>query len=78
MRLALHSLLVYEQIVVHSNLKLMTKLTDYETIPSDSHVSVKEQSDALHRAWISNTEVQLLKRKSQFGRTNRNYTKNFE
>ena len=61
MRLAPHPLSVHEEIVAHTNLKLMTKLTDYDSLPSS-----KEQSEAFRRAWIANTEVKLLERKNKF------------
>ena len=66
MPLTLHSLSVYEEIVAHTNLKLMTKLTDYAVIDSGNRSSAKEQAEALRRAWISNTEVKLLARKTKF------------
>ncbi len=65
MRLTLHPLSVYEEIVAHTNLKLMTKLTDKVT-DYDSLPSSKEQSEAFRRAWIANTEVKLLERKKNF------------
>ena len=65
MPLTLHSLSVYKEILVHTNLKLMTKLTDHVTIDSGANLSAKEQSEALRRAWISNTEVKLLESKSK-------------
>ena len=65
MPLTLHSLSVYKEILVHTNLKLMTKLTDHVTIDSGGYVSAKEQSEALRSAWISNTEVKLLERKTR-------------
>ena len=72
MHLALHSLSVYEQIVEHANLKIMTKITDQVLIDADNHCSAKEQSEALRRAWISNTEVKLLTRKSKLMSTSWN------
>ena len=66
MNLALRSLSFYEEIVAHSNLKLMTKLTDSMQIVEGSRPTAKEQSDAFRRAWIANTEVKLLKRKNKF------------
>ena len=64
MHLALHSLSVYKEIIAHTNLKLMTKLTDYSPIGRTTFTA-KEQDEALRRAWISNTEVKLLERKSK-------------
>ena len=67
MRLAPHSLFVYEEIVAHANLKLMTKLTDRLTISRDNHhLYDREKNEAMRRAWISNTEVKLLERKTKF------------
>ena len=60
-----HSLSVYEQIVAHTNLKLMTKLTDNVAIASDNWPTAKEQSEAFRRALIANTEVKLLERKTK-------------
>ncbi len=54
---------VYKEVLAHANLKLMTKLTDRMSVDTDNHLSAKEQSEALRRAWISNTEVKLLTRK---------------
>ena len=42
----------------------MTKLTDYSPIGRTTFTA-KEQDEALRRAWISNTEVKLLERKSK-------------
>ena len=63
---ALHSLSVYQEIVAHSSLNLMTKLTDGEVVGFNSFTTAKEQSEAFHRAWIANTEVKLLESKNQF------------
>ena len=62
---ALHSLSMYEEVVAHSKLKLMTKLTDYLVVNSENYLSAKEQNEAMLRAWISNTEVNLLERKTK-------------
>ena len=43
----------------------MTKLTDSMQIVEGSRPTAKEQSDAFRRAWIANTEVKLLKRKTK-------------
>tara|TARA_Y100001968_G_C18779350_1_gene445933 strand:- start:240 stop:461 length:222 start_codon:yes stop_codon:yes gene_type:complete len=58
-----YSLELYEEVVAHANLKLMTKLTDNVAIVADSWPTAKEQSEAFRKAWIANTEVKLLKRK---------------
>ena len=65
MSCALHPLSTYEEIVFHSNLRLMTKLTDKVTISADNSPTAKEQSEAFRRAWIANTEVKLLERKNK-------------
>ena len=64
MPFALHSLSVYEEIVAHANLNMMTKLTDYVASSSfyDCFVA-KERSDAFRRAWIASTEATLVERK---------------
>ena len=64
MNLALDSALIYKEIVAHANLNLMTKLTDYSSY-SGTNFTSKEQDKALRRAWISNTEVQLLEGKGK-------------
>jgi hypothetical protein len=64
MPFALHSLSVYEEIVAHANLNMMTKLTDYEVSYGISDcLGAKERSDAFRRAWISATEATLVERK---------------
>ena len=65
MRYTLHSLFIYEEIVAHANLNLMTKLTDRLTISRDSRLYATEQNEAMRRAWISNTEVKILERKAK-------------
>ena len=62
MALTLHPPSIYSEIVVHTTLNLMTKLTDYPTTYVNNLTS-KEQDEALQKAWISNSEVKLLKRK---------------
>ena len=64
MHATLHSLSVYEEIVAHTNLKMMTKLTDCEEIanPND-YLGAKEKSQAFRNAWITATEATLLERK---------------
>ena len=64
MPFALHSLSVYEEIVAHANLNMMTKLTDYVASSGFSDCFVaKERSDAFRRAWIAATEETLVERK---------------
>ena len=64
MTLTLHSLSVYQEIVAHANLRLMTKLTD-SVIDADKCPTAKQQREAFRRAWIANTEVRLLDRKTK-------------
>ena len=59
---ALHPPSIYPEIIAHTTLSLMTKLTDYTSFRGAS-VTSKEQDDALLRAWIRSTEVQLLERR---------------
>ena len=54
---ALHSHSVYEEIVAHTNLSMMTKLTDY--------FGAKEKSEAFRKAWIGATEATLIERKER-------------
>ncbi len=61
---ALHSLSVYEEIVTHTNLRMMTKLTDCVVAndPSD-YFGTKERSEAFRKAWLGATEATLVERK---------------
>ncbi len=61
---ALHSLSVYEEIVAHTSLKMMTKLTDC-VVASDTsdYFGAKERSEAFRKAWIAATEATLVERK---------------
>ena len=64
MPFALHSLSVYEEIVAHANLNMMTKLTDSVVSSCNSDCfGAKERSDAFRRAWIAATEATLVERK---------------
>ena len=60
----LHSLSVYEEIVAHTNLNIMTKLTDC-IVASDTadYFGDKERSEAFRKAWIGATEATLVERK---------------
>jgi len=69
MTLTLHSLSVYEEIVAHEKLQLMTKLTDQVLFRRENHLSAKEQNEAMRRAWISNAEVKILERKTKLDAT---------
>ena len=64
MSIALHSSSVYEEIVAHANLNMMTKLTDcVVSSGSSNYFGAKERSDAFRRAWIAATEENLVERK---------------
>tara|TARA_Y100001968_G_scaffold199412_1_gene182938 strand:- start:1789 stop:2001 length:213 start_codon:yes stop_codon:yes gene_type:complete len=63
MRCTPHSPSVYPEILAHADLNLMTKLTDFTVINATALIA-QEQDKALHLAWISNTEVKLIERKS--------------
>tara|TARA_B100000214_G_scaffold207823_1_gene150685 strand:+ start:430 stop:585 length:156 start_codon:yes stop_codon:yes gene_type:complete len=43
----------------------MTKLTDKLAINEGDCSTAKEQNEAFRRAWIANTEVKLLERKTK-------------
>ena len=58
---ALHSLSIYEEIVAHTNLNMMTKLTD--CIVNSDYFEAKERSEAFRKAWIGVTEATLVERK---------------
>ena len=60
-----YSLSDYEEIVAHANLNLMTKITDRVEVGASNYSTAKEQSEAFRRAWIANTEVKLLERKTK-------------
>tara|TARA_Y100001968_G_scaffold324079_1_gene362755 strand:- start:922 stop:1125 length:204 start_codon:yes stop_codon:yes gene_type:complete len=57
---------VYEQIVAHENLNMMTKLTDC-VIASDPsyYFGSKERSEAFRMALIGATEATLVERKER-------------
>ena len=66
MPFTLHSLSVYEEIVTHANLNMMTKLTDYVVSSGiNDFFGAKERSDAFRRAWISAAEATLVERKER-------------
>ena len=62
---ALHSMSVYQEIVAHTNLNMMTKLTDC-VVASDAYdfFGAKERSEAFRKAWIGATEATLVERKA--------------
>ena len=59
----LYSLSIYEEIVAHTSLNMMTKLTDCEVADNYSPFGAKERSEAFRRAWIGATEAGLVKKK---------------
>ena len=61
MSLPLHSSSVYEEIVAHANLNMMTKLTD--CVVATDYFEAKERSEAFRKAWISATEATLVEHK---------------
>ena len=64
MPFALHSLSVYEEIVAHATLNMMTKLTDCVVDPHPSdYFGVKEKNEAFLKAWIGATEATIVERK---------------
>ena len=63
---ALHALSIYEEIIAHANLNMMTKLTDYVTSSGFSDCfGAKERSEAFRKAWIGATEATLVERKER-------------
>ena len=60
---ALHSQSVYKDIFYHSNLSMMTKLTD--SVVATDYFGAKERSDAFRKAWIGATEATLIERKER-------------
>ena len=64
MSLVLHSLSVYQEIVAHTNLNMMTKLTDC-VVAYDrcDNFGTKDRKDAFRKAWIGASEATLLVRK---------------
>ena len=60
---ALHSLSVYEEIVAHTTLNMMTKLTDAIQPPNRFFDDAEKRSEAFRNAWIGATEATLVERK---------------
>ena len=54
---------LYEEIVAHSNLSMMTKLTD--CVVATDYFVAKERSEAFRKAWIGATEATLIERKER-------------
>ncbi len=63
MTCTLHSLSIYEEIVAHNNLKMMTKFTDFlvET-ESTGYFGAKQRSEAFCNALIGATEATIVER----------------
>ena len=60
---ALHSHLIYKEIVAHSSLNMMTKLTDCAV--ATDYFGAKERSEAFRKALIGATEATLIERKEK-------------
>ena len=60
---ALHSSSVYKEIVAHSSLSMMTKLTD--CVVATDYFGEKERREAFSKAWIGATEATLIERKER-------------
>jgi len=63
MSFTLYSLSVYEEIVAHATLNMMTKLTDHAVADASDFFGTKERSEAFRKAWIGAAEATLLERK---------------
>ena len=63
MALTLLTLSVYEEIVVHATLNMMTKLTDSIQPASRYWDDAEKRSEAFRKAWIGATEATLVERK---------------
>ena len=59
----LHSLSVYEEIVTHTNLNMMTKFTDVIHPSTRYWDDAEKRSEAFLNAWIGATEATLIERK---------------
>ena len=59
----LHSFSVYEEIVVHTTLNMMTKLTDSIKPASKYWDDAEKRSEAFRKAWIGAAEATLVERK---------------
>ena len=60
---ALHSFSVYEEIVAHTTLSMMTKLTDAFQPATRYWDNDEKRSKAIRKAWIGATEATLVERK---------------
>ena len=63
MQLTLYPLSIYEEIVAHATLNMMTKLTDYAVADASDFFGTKDRSEAFRKAWISAAEATLVERK---------------
>ena len=61
----LHSLSVYEEIVAHTTLSMMTKLTDAIQPATRYWDNAEKRSEAFRKAWIGATEANLVERKER-------------
>ena len=62
---ALNSLSVYEEIVAHTTLSMMTKLTDAIQPATRYWDNAEKRSEAFRKAWIGATEANLVERKER-------------
>ena len=61
----LNSLSVYEEIVAHTTLSMMTKLTDAIQPATRYWDNAEKRSEAFRKAWIGATEATLVERKER-------------
>ena len=64
----LHSLSIYEEILAHASLSMMTKLTDCvlaDQSDYSDYFRAKERNEAYRKAWIGATEATLVERKER-------------
>ena len=59
----LYSLSVYEEIVAHTTLNMMTRLTDVNQPSTRYWDDTEKRSEAFRKAWIGATEATLVERK---------------
>ena len=68
MKAAPHSESIYPEIVTHTTLSLMTKLTDCGVAADYLPFKAKERSEALLKAWLSAKEASLIEKKVPKGK----------
>jgi len=62
---ALHLPSIYEEIVAHTTLSMMTKLTDSIQPANRYYDNAEKRSEAFRKAWIGATEANLIERKER-------------